>query len=310
MKEFEEELKKRFGDRFEANVSAVQYTTYRAGGNFEFLVKPHDTAELAFVLAAAKAKGFPVTVIGRGSNILVSDSGLPGIAVFTGLMNRVYFPESVHEADGKSVPVRAEAGAVWDSFVLQCLQHGLGGYEKTSGIPGSIGGAVRMNAGAYGCETADFLQSFAVISPDGKLINCLRSDFEFSYRHSGFSAGYIVVSAEFSLKQEEPEKLLAVRREILSSRREKQPLDYPSAGSVFRRPAGDYASRLVDICGLKGLSCGGAAVSDKHAGFIINTGGASATDIYRLIRKVQKTVKEKTGVFLETEQLLLGNFED
>jgi len=310
MKELTEELEVKFGNRAEADVSAAAYTTYRTGGNFEFLVKPLNIEEMTFILSYAKAKDVPVTILGRGSNILVSDSGLPGITIFTGLMNKIYFPELPDTSAGKSVSVRAEAGALWDSFVTGCLRRGFGGYEKTSGIPGSIGGAVRMNAGAYGCETADFLESFTVITPEGKLISYQRREVEFSYRYSGFPRNYTVVSAEFRLQPAETEKLLATRSEILASRRQKQPLDYPSAGSVFRRPAGDYASRLVDICGLKGLSRGGAAVSEKHAGFIINKGGATATDIYRLIREIQKTVMEKTGVQLEPEQVLLGNFEN
>lgn len=291
------ELEMLFSGRCQRNAPAGQYTTYRTGGKFEFLVKPKDSDELRLLLSFANKHGMPVMPIGKGSNILVSSKGLPGITVFTGLMNKIDF-------NGNGV--YAQSGAALDAFICQCLKKGLGGYENLSGIPGTIGGALRMNAGAYGRETADFLKSFVVMHPDGREERLLRENTQFSYRHAGFPTDCFVLSAEFELIPGNAEVLLKKRNDILRSRREKQPLEYPSAGSVFRRPPGDYASRLIDSCGLKGLTIGGARVSEKHAGFIINAGNATAEDIYMLINEVKNKVEAKTGVSLETEQLLLG----
>ncbi len=300
-------LQNLLGDRCVFGASAKSYTTYRAGGDFELLAKPANADELRRILDFAVENGIPWHILGRGSNILVSDSGLDGITIFTGLIDYVRIDKSVGNSDGKT-PVIAGAGTVWDKFVMECIKKGLSGYEKTSGIPGSVGGAIRMNAGAYGQETADFLESFSVITPSGEIVELFRKEIDFSYRHAGFPLDYAVIEAKFMLPSGNVEDLLRTRQETLSLRRNKQPLEYPSAGSVFRRPEGDYASRLIDQCGLKGLAIGGAEISRKHAGFIINRNNASASDIYSLICRTQEEVKRQTGRDLQLEQVLWGKF--
>lgn len=300
-------LEQLLGDRCVYGASAKSYTTYRAGGDFEVLAKPSDAVEMRKILDFAVKNNIPWHILGRGSNILVSDGGLEGITIFTGLIDYVIIDKNAKNPDGKT-SVIAGAGTVWDKFVLECIKCGLSGYEKTSGIPGSIGGAIRMNAGAYGQETADYLESFSVMSPSGEILKLFRRDIDFSYRHAGFPSDYTVLEAVFLLPHGNSGDLLCIRQETLSSRRAKQPLEYPSAGSVFRRPEGDYASRLIDQCGLKGLAVGGAEISAKHAGFIINKGNASADDIYALICKTQEEVKKQTGRELQLEQILWGEF--
>lgn len=300
-------LQQLLGDRCVFGTSAKSYTTYRAGGDFELLAKPANVDELRKILDFAVKNSIPWRILGRGSNILVSDSGLAGITIFTGMIDYVRIDKDSGNSIGKT-SVIAGAGTVWDKFVMECIKNGLPGYEKTSGIPGSIGGAIRMNAGAYGQETADHLESFSVITPSGELVDIFRNDIEFSYRHAGFPSDYVVVEARFMLSYGNVEELMRTRKETLLSRRNKQPLEYPSAGSVFRRPKGEYASRLIDQCGLKGLAIGGAEISRKHAGFIINRNNASASDIYALIRKTQEEVRKQTGCSLQLEQVLWGEF--
>lgn len=302
-----EELREALGGKLETGTSARHYTTYRAGGAFEALAKPGNAAELSAAFRIAAAWNIPVRILGKGSNVLVSDSGAAGITVFTGMLDKISVPEYAAAAGGYAYAA-GEGGASWDNFVLQCCKNGLSGYEKLSGIPGSIGGALRMNAGAYGQETADCLESFSIMSPDGKITVLQRNETEFSYRHSGFPADCAVISARFRLRRADPAELLRIRQETLAARRSKQPLEYPSAGSVFRRPPGDYASRLIDECGLKGMAIGCAQISEKHAGFIINRGNASASDIYALIQKAKEIVKQKTGTDLQMEQVLWGEF--
>ncbi len=250
-------------------------------------------------MAAAFTTGVPVTVLGGMTNVLVGDKGLPGLTICTVKFRGM-------SIDGTSL--RASAGEPLDSAVLAACAAGLGGLEKTSGIPGTVGGAARMNAGAHGQETFDTLSEIEAVDRRGERRLLQRTDLRWSYRTVEGLEGLAVTAAVFALKRGSPAALEAERERILAARAAKQPLDLPSAGSVFRRPPGDYASRLIDDCGLKGLSRGGAAVSEKHAGFIVNTGGATAADIKGLMDEVRARVKERTGVELRLEQVLLGDF--
>lgn len=295
------EIQEKLGPRCLLDEPAAGFTTYRAGGKAAALARPADEAELAWLLRFCAGAGLPVTVLGCGSNVLISDKGLGGLTILTGLMAGLEFSGGL---------VRAQAGLAWDELARLASEKGLGGLEKTSGIPGSVGGAVRMNAGAFGQEAFDRLVSVAVMDSSGDIRELAKADLPHGYRHVEGLGGLVVVSAVFRPEPAPAAALLAERERILAARAAKQPLDFPSAGSVFKRPPGDYASRLIDAAGLKGLRIGGAMVSPKHAGFIVNAGGATAADIHALICKVRAEVKAGTGVSLETEQLLLGEFAE
>ena len=292
-------LKEKFGPRCLLGASAVDFTTYRAGGAAEALVRPGSREELLWLASWCRGKGIPLTLLGLGSNVLVSDKGLPGVTALTcGL--------SGMELSGGAIT--AEAGVLWDGLVAASVGNGLAGLEKTSGIPGSVGGAIRMNAGAFGQETFDRLAQVEAVSRTGELLSLKKKDIPHGYRRVEGLEGLILLSARFEFKKSDPAVLLQDRSCVLAAREIKQPLEFPSAGSVFKRPPGDYASRLIDAAGLKGLKVGGAAVSDKHAGFIINSGSATASDIYALMNEVRARVKANSGVDLELEQILLGEF--
>lgn len=292
-------LKDRFGQYCLFKEPASNFTTYRAGGPAEVLVKPADTEELLWLAAWCRASRAPLLVLGRGSNVLVSDRGLPGVTALT---------ERLAEIRISGDQATAQAGALWDEVARLTAESGLAGFEKTSGIPGSVGGALRMNAGAFGQETFDRLVSVEAFNAEGEPFKLLKKDISFGYRRVNGLAGLTLLSASFEFEKGDTAALIQDRSCVLASRAAKQPLDFPSAGSVFKRPPGDYASRLIDAAGLKGRRVGGAEVSAKHAGFIINSGGATAADIYVLMGEVRAAVKEKTGVTLELEQILLGEF--
>jgi UDP-N-acetylmuramate dehydrogenase len=205
--------------------------------------------------------------------------------------------------------IKAEAGAALDKVCELACEAGLAGMEKLSGIPGSVGGAVYMNAGAFGQETFDCLEYFDVIDFEGRPATLLKEDLKYAYRKVEGIENYIVLSASFKLQKGDFTQLIAGRNTVLHKRIEKQPLDLPSAGSVFKRPEGDYASRLIDDTGLRGLSIGGAKVSEKHAGFIVNFNHATPQDIKTLMDEVRNKVKEKHGIELEPEQILWGHFD-
>lgn len=292
-------LKDRFGQWCLFKEPASNFTTYRAGGPAEVLVKPADAEELLWLAAWCRASGAPLLVLGRGSNVLVSDRGLPGVTVLT---------ERLSEIKISGDQLTAQAGALWDEVARLTADNGLAGFEKTSGIPGSVGGALRMNAGAFGQETFDRLVSVEAFNAAGEPVKLLKKDISFGYRRVEGLDGLTLLSARFEFEKGDTAALIQDRSCVLAARAVKQPLDFPSAGSVFKRPPGDYASRLIDAAGLKGRRIGGAQVSPKHAGFIINSGGATAADIYALMGEVRAAVKEKTGVALELEQILLGEF--
>ena len=283
---------------FEAQLSF--FTTYHVGGEAEVLALPETEEQIKHLIAFAQKKRIPFRVLGLGSNILVSDLGLRGITCC--LKNF----KGVEIRDNK---ITAKAGTALDEVIRTSINAGLGGLENLSGIPGSVGGAVFMNAGAFKAETFDKLISFTVLNAKGEIKELKKEEVKYAYRKVWGLEDCIILSATWELDKGEKDILLSRRKEILQSRAAKQPLDYPSAGSVFKRPVGAYASKLIDDCGLRGLSVGGAQVSTKHAGFIINYENATAQDIYDLIKEVQKIVKAKTGFELEPEQIFWGQFE-
>ena len=293
-------LKEKFGADCVFGVSASELTTYRAGGRLEAVVSPANREDLAWLLRFCGGRGLPFRVLGAGSNVLISDKGLPGVTAPLLKMNKTALSGDL---------LSAEAGALWDELARLSAAAGLAGMEKTSGIPGTVGGALAINAGAFGQEAFDRLERLEVMDGAGAVKTLRREEVKAGYRRVRGLEGLAVLAAVFRLAPGDKTELESERARVLARRAEKQPLSLPSAGSVFRRPPGDYASRLIDAAGLKGLRVGGAQVSEKHAGFIVNAGGASASDIYALMRKISAAVKASAGVELELEQVLLGEFE-
>lgn len=278
-------------------VSLAKYTTYKTGGTAEFFCLPKNIEEIKQAITFAKENELDFRVLGLGSNILVGDLGVKGL---------VCCLKDFEEIKIKDNTVYALAGTPLDKVIATSILNNLGGLEKLSGIPGSVGGAVYMNAGAFNSETWANIISVEVLK-NGEIKTIKKEEVKPSYRKVSGLEDCLILSATWSLKTPADKK---IREEILEKRKQKQPLEYPSAGSVFKRPQGDYASRLIDICNLRGLTIGGAQVSTKHAGFIINYNNASAQDIKDLMTEVQKIVKEKTGFSLELEQILWGKFKN
>ena len=268
--------------------------TYRIGGTAE-VFEPETIDEFVEIASRLRREGRPFWVLGGGANTLFGDAHLP----FPLLSTR-----GLQRWEIRGTEIAAEAGVWLDRLVAATVRRGLGGLEKLSGIPGSVGGAVVMNAGAYGAEVSDCLESVTVLTPDGAVRTMPRAACGFAYRAASGLTGAIVLAARWRLAPDDLATLQGQRRQILSRRKHSQPLELPSAGSVFKRPPGDFASRLVDAAGLKGARVGGAQVSPKHAGFIVNVGGARCADVLTLIETCRTTVAERFGVHLELEQRL------
>ena len=291
-------LRKIAPDRVLENAPMSRYTTFRVGGPADVLFFPASVEELQEALAAAKAKGIPVCLIGNGSNLIVRDGGIRGLVIALG--------EPFSELRVEGAQVWAQAGARLSAVAAAAQRAGLAGLEFASGIPGTLGGGCAMNAGAYGGELKDVLV-WADVLLDGELHRLSRDEMEMGYRSTmPLRRGAIVVAACFELRRDDPEAIQERMRDLANRRREKQPLNLPSAGSTFKRPEGHFAGALIEQCELKGCTIGGAQVSEKHAGFIVNVGDATAADILNLIEHVQRVVRAQTGVHLETEVRVLG----
>ncbi len=288
------------------NEPMSRHTSFRIGGPAGALVMPHDEGELAAVLRiCASQQDLMYMLIGNGSNFLVADEGYPGIFI---RLEGEFDSITVEEEDEEGALVRAGAAKLLSGTSAFLTEHGLAGSEFASGIPGSIGGAVFMNAGAYGGEMKDIVRSVRLMKPDGsEIVEYPAEDMDFGYRHSIVEdSGMIVLSALLRLKRDDPEAIAGRVRELKDKRNAKQPVNYPSAGSTFKRPAGGYAAALIDEAGLKGYRIGGAMVSEKHAGFVINAGDATAADVLAVMRHVRRTVFENSGIMLEPEVRLIG----
>ncbi|MBM3800699.1 MAG: UDP-N-acetylmuramate dehydrogenase [Acidimicrobiia bacterium] len=272
-------------------------TTYRIGGPARVLVCPKDSEDLRRLNELIRSRGVPSFILGGGANVLVSDTGFDGIVVHLKHFNRLEF---------QGATVAAGAGLALDGFVSQCLKRGLAGLERLSGIPGTLGGALRMNAGAFDAEISDHLLEVECMDFDGNRRFLSKSQVGFDYRRAHAIRDTYILGATFHFPKGTVEGLFIAREEILSRRCEKQPWQYPTAGSVFKRPPGHYTGRLVEDLGLKGTRIGRAQISPKHAGIIVNLGGAKASDVLGLIRLVQAEVLRHYGVQLELEQELIG----
>ena len=288
-------------DRIRQNEPMKNHTTFRVGGPADIFLTP-SAEELPAVLSVCREEQVPVTVIGNGSNLLVGDQGIRGVVICIGSGMRGI------RVDGEKIFL--EAGVTLAAAAQQAAKAGLTGLEFASGIPGTFGGAVVMNAGAYGGEMKDVIVSVRVISEDGEILTLSKEELDLSYRHSVIpERGYLVIDGELLLTREkDPDQITERMEELKKKRIEKQPLEYPSAGSTFKRPEGYFAGKLIMDAGLRGFSVGGAAVSEKHCGFVINKGNATAADICALVDEVTRIVKEKYAVTLEPEVKKVGEF--
>lgn len=279
------------------------HTTFKIGGPADYFVITKNAEETAAVIQYCNQQSLPILMIGNGSNLLISDAGIRGVVVKQEDNPEEFIITNCEEG----YLVTGGAGMNLSAFAMKIANEGLTGFEFAAGIPGSLGGAVYMNAGAYGGEIKDCIRSARVLTKEGEIISLPREELELSYRSSIIQKkGYYVIDATFLFQKGNQKEILSKIEELNRARKEKQPLEYPSAGSTFKRPEGYFAGKLIMDAGLRGYRVGGAMVSEKHCGFVINTGNATAKDVLQLIKDVQRSVKEKFGVTLEPEVRLIG----
>ena len=284
-----------------SNEPMKNHTSFKIGGNADFFVHINSVDELKKVLKFAKKENINITILGNGTNVLVSDKGIKGIVIRLDLNN-----VEIKEIENR-YEVIVESGVTLGALGYKLLNNEISGFEELSGIPGTIGGAVKMNAGAYGKEMKDVTQEVVAIDYDGKIYNFNNEDAKFEYRNSIFSKGkYIILQAKLLLEKGKKEEIKAKLNEYAQFRKDKQPIEYPSAGSTFKRGTDFITAKLIDEAGLKGYTIGGAQVSEKHAGFIINKGNATAKDVLELAKYVTETVYKKFNKKIEFEIKVIG----
>ena len=288
------DLAEKHGFNYTENEPLSKHTTFKIGGNAEMFVTVNDETQLKAVVSACNENDIPLFVIGKGSNLLISDSGMKAVVLsLDGKFKEISLKENT---------ITCGAGVNLAKLCTFALNNSLTGLEFAFGIPGSVGGAAYMNAGAYGGEMKDVVKSVTHLTPQGELVTLNKDQLDLSYRHSVYkTTNDIIISVTMELEKGDVEEIKAKMDDFMNRRKTKQPLEYPSAGSVFKRPEGNFAGTLIEQCGLKGKTIGGAQVSEKHAGFIINVGDATCEDVMNLISFVQKTVQDETGYFLERE---------
>lgn len=291
-------LCEKLGCRIIPECPLSEYVTFRFGGCCRALISINSAQSAAELIGYMKDNSIRYGIIGRGSNIIVDDNGFDGvILLFGGDFASIEITGNI---------IRCDAGALLASACVHAQQAGLSGMENLFGIPGTVGGALYMNAGAYGTEMNDIVISAEYLDEDGRIRTISKENMELSYRHSIFSGkSCVILSVTMQLGNGDPDEIKNAMNECMAKRSAKQPLEYPSAGSTFKRPEGSYASLLIDQCGLKGMRCGGAMVSEKHSGFVINMGYATCADVLELCSEIKKIVKEKTGYTLELEPVIL-----
>ncbi len=282
------------------NQQMSDYTSFKVGGPADELCSVRTVDEIQDLIDYAKSKGINYTVIGNGSNLLVGDNGIRGLVI-----------RIAQGFDGINVTgsrIECECGILLSRLAAAAYKNSLTGLEFASGIPGTLGGGIYMNAGAYGGELKDVVESVVCLE-NGKISTIYKDELEFGYRKSRFTGrDSVILSAVLCLEKGNPEEIGAKMEDLKNRRNEKQPINMPSAGSTFKRPEGYFAGKLIEDSGLKGYRIGGAMVSEKHSGFIINAGGATACDVAALIKHIQRTVKDRFGVYLQTEVKFLGDF--
>lgn len=291
-----EEIKKFFRGHIALNEPLAKYTSMKVGGPADYYFEPADKADVLHLVRYLRQQGFPYLVLGRGSNVLVSDEGYRGAVINMG--------ESLSNVSLQGELVVAEAGAKMSKFVEFCIQHELAGVEMLAGIPGTVGGAVVMNAGAHGSEISDHLVEVEVLRGD-EVQRVKKAEAQFAYRTSAFTQD-VVLEASFQLPKGDKDELIKRRSEFLRERNLKQPTNLPNTGSMFKNPRGNFAAKLIEQAGLKGKRVGDAQISDKHANFIVNLGNARASDIMTLLDLAQRTVYQNTGILMELEVKLIG----
>ena len=282
------------GIPFRENEPLAAHCTFKIGGPAQLFVQPQTEQQLCSAVALCKEQAVRYYLLGNGSNILFADEGFAGVVIDISALG------SDIAVEGNMLT--ASAGVRLAVLCRAALEHGLSGLEFAYGIPGTVGGAVYMNAGAYGGEMKDVLTVVRYLTAEGEVVQASAAELDLSYRHSIFEEnGGCILSAQFALQPGNAADIRAKMDELMAKRADKQPLDKPSAGSTFKRPAGAFAAALIDQCGLRGFRHGGAAVSDKHCGFVVNLGGATCADVLALCDEVRAIVKEKTGYELEKE---------
>lgn len=286
------------GINIKEQIPLSRYTFTKTGGEAEYLAFPKSTEEVEKLVKVTRENKIPLTIIGNASNLIIRDGGIDGLVVILTDLNKI---------EVKGTKVTADAGARIIDTAFAAAHHGLSGMEFAAGIPGSIGGGVFMNAGAYGGEMQEVIENVRVLTREGEIKTYSNQEMQFSYRHSLVQEnGDIVLSATFSLKPADKLEVLDHMHYLNALRQYKQPLEYPSCGSVFKRPKGHFVGPMIIKAGLQGKQIGGAQDSTKHAGFIVNKGGATATDYLDLIHLIQKTIKEKFDIDLHTEVRIIG----
>ncbi len=288
-------------NRIYKNEPMKKHTTFRVGGQADYYIITKTNEEIREVVQLCRQEQVPYYVIGNGSNLLVSDAGYRGVII------QIYKGMDAVAIEGDII--RAQAGALLSRIGNAALEAGLEGFEFASGIPGTVGGAVMMNAGAYGGEMKDILLEATVLTPDGEILVLKNQELELGYRTSIVARNnYIVLEASIQLKKGDKDAIKERMNELKEKRVSKQPLEYPSAGSTFKRPEGYFAGKLIEDAGLRGFQVGGAQVSEKHCGFVINKGEATAADVMELMEQVSDRVEKMAGVRLEPEVKMLGEF--
>jgi UDP-N-acetylmuramate dehydrogenase len=298
-KKYINEIRDNIGDRVLTSEPLLNHTSYQTGGEVELLVCANNAEETEWIYRFASEKGLPLKVIGAGTNLIAPQRGTAGIILKT-------------KSDEASISfidntvVEADAGVPLDTLIREAARRGLGGLNHLAGIPGTVGGAVFMNAGTGGGDTASVIRSVEAVTPSGKKLRLAGADLNPGYRTSIFRCNrWLIVRAEFNLTESQRNKISEEIDRIWKKRMNSYPMESPNAGSVFKNPAGEYAGRLIEEAGCRGLSVGGAKVSEKHSNFIINTGGASSNDIIKLIEMVRKGVYHKFDIYLELEQEII-----
>ncbi len=288
-------------ERVRTDEPMKSHTTFRVGGPADFFVTPETSEEVRAVIDMCRSEEIDCHIIGNGSNLLVSDRGVRGVVVqIAKAMNKI-------ESNGEQI--RAQAGALLSEVAAHALKDGLAGFEFAAGIPGTLGGACVMNAGAYGGEMKDVLYEVTVLTPQGEFLVLKEDELELGYRTSVVARkGYIVLEAVIRLKKGDEEEIRRQMEDLRDRRISKQPLEYPSAGSTFKRPEGYFAGKLIQDAGLRGYTFGGAQVSEKHCGFVVNRGDATAAEVAELMRRVADKVEEQFKIRLEPEVKRLGDF--